>query len=359
MKHRPILDEWFKYLIDDWLDKEGKPQHHPSVEPLIVNLRKCVSDANQKDKAWHCIEQIEKLYDHMHRENYKMSARMFLECGVAAYQMGNAHEAISFLTRSTSSYTDDHNKGVSCWLLGCVHWYVDNSVSALASWENAYRHFREQKNKSGRGSESERWYSDKIQEMEDAIKRGADTEKPPFPRRRTRRKLVGQHTLQSLPVIGQIRAGTPLDVLPPATDNMDIHRVHIDEKEYFIVSLIAGQKTVHLPQNGEYYFILRVIGNSMNQSSPETIEDGDYVILREQHTADHRDIVAAVITNDQGEHEQLATLKRYLLQNGKVVLQPESDDPHFQEPVYISREFDMRAEEFQIRGIAIAVLKPV
>jgi hypothetical protein len=52
-------------------------------------------------------------------------------------------------------------------------------------------------------------------------------------------------------------------------------------------------------------------------------------------------------------------LKRYFCRDGKVFLNPESDDPEFQKPVFTSRIFDELHEEFQIRGVAIAVLKPL
>jgi SOS-response transcriptional repressor LexA len=360
MNHRTTLDSWVNYLFEEWLERRGQTKLHPSVEPLVKKLREYAPDPKHKDDAWHYIEQIEKLYDHVHRENFKVSARMILECGVAAYQMGNAHEAISFLTRSSSSFTDDHDKGVSCWLLGCVYWFVNNTVNALAQWEYALRHFRDQNTKNGRGLGLEVWYSDKIVEMEDAIKYAAEHELPPPPNRRTKKKKIGeQHSLQSLPVIGQIPAGFPLDVLPSPADTVDINRFYISGKEYCIVSLITGKKIVNLPQRAGYYYLLRVTGNSMSQSSPEAIEDGDYVLMREQHVANSGDIVAAVITKDQGENEQMATLKRYLMQGGSVFLKPESSDPQFQKPVYASRVFGAPDDEFQIRGIAIAVLKPV
>ena len=97
----------------------------------------------------------------------------------------------------------------------------------------------------------------------------------------------------------------------------------------------------------------------MNLASPEIIENGDYVIMREQYTADNGDIVAALIVKDHGENERLATLKRYKRKDGKILLQPESDDPDFKKPVYIHREFDEKINEFQIRGVAIAVLKEI
>ena len=72
--------------------------------------------------------------------------------------------------------------------------------------------------------------------------------------------------------------------------------------------------------------------------------------------AENGDIVAAMII--KGE-DYKATLKRYVKQDKKVLLLPESNDPKFQKPIYTNRVYEELDNEFQIRGIAIAVLKPL
>lgn len=357
MNHKSRLNDWVDDVIKDWLDKRGEPLLHPSVQPLVKRLRSHSTDPEHYVEAWHCIEQIDKLYDQIHRENNKTSARMFLECGVAAYRMGDAHAAISFLTRSVSAFTEDHDKGVACWLLGCVYWYVNNPISALAFWEDGFRHFKEQSLKSGRGSALELWYSNKIKEMEAAIQSAAEHEEPPILTSLDASNKVKKHFIKSLPILGQIPAGTPAGVLPPSTDFMNIDQVKLHAKEHRVVSLLRGEKIVNLSQRGQFYYLLRVSGNSMNKCSAEPIDDGDYVILREQYIADNGDIVAAIIVKGDGEDPQ-ATLKRYVVRDWKIYLLPESNDLEFQKPVY-SQSFSNPNDEFQIRGVAIAVLKPL
>lgn len=358
MNHKSTLDAWVNDLVEEWLDKRGETLLHPSVQPLVNKLRQYAFDANRFSDAWHCIEQIEKLYDHIHRENNKTSAHMFLECGVAAYRMGDAHQAISFLARAASAFTDDHDKGVTFWLLGCVYWYVNNPINALAAWEDGHRHFKEQSTKSGRGSSLEYWYNEKIKEMDASIRYAAEHEMPPALPRRSAKKNSGtiKHILQTLPVIGQIPAGMPLNILPTPADFMNMELVRIDDKDHCIVSLLRGENIVNTPP-GQRFYVLRVHGNSMNKCSPQPIEDDDYVILRDQHTAENSDIVAATIIKNGGEDYQ-ATLKRYVTRDGRIFLLPESDDPKFQKPVY-SQPFTKQNDEFQIRGVAIAVLKPL
>lgn len=357
MNHRSAIDAWINYIVSDWLDKRSDTHLHPSVQPLINKLRNYVLDPNHFGEAWHTIKQIEQLYEHIRRENNKTSARMFLECGVAAYKMGDAHEAISFLTRTLSSFTENHDKGVTCWLLGCVYWYINNPINALAYWEDGYRYFKEQSMVGGRGSSLETWYSEKIVEMEAAILFAAENESPSTPtvRPAAKGRSTLQHMLQALPVIGQIPAGMPLNILPDFADFLYVNKVSISDKDYYAVSLLRGEKIIKIIQRQQFYYVLKVSGNSMNNCSSEPINDGDYVILREQYVANSGDIVAAVIVNDD---DSLATLKRYVVRDEKIYLEPESTDPRFKKPVY-NRSFLKPNDEFQIRGVAIAVLKPL
>ena len=86
------------------------------------------------------------------------------------------------------------------------------------------------------------------------------------------------------------------------------------------------------------------------------IEDGDYVLLAEQETAEENDIVVAEIEDDA---DSLATLKRYRVgygvARGKILLEPESNNPAFQTPFEFTAG---AAPQVYIRGVALAVFKP-
>ncbi|MCI7003488.1 MAG: transcriptional repressor LexA [Clostridia bacterium] len=120
-----------------------------------------------------------------------------------------------------------------------------------------------------------------------------------------------------LPVVGSIACGTPL----LAEENIE---------KYLPVPtdfLGAGK-----------FFILRANGNSMIKAG---IEDGDYVIVKQQETAEIGQIIVALI-NDE------ATLKRYYIDNEKqqVRLHPENDKMN-----------DMYFKNVVIQGIAVKVIK--
>lgn len=96
-----------------------------------------------------------------------------------------------------------------------------------------------------------------------------------------------------LPLMGFIAAGRPLE---PHTDPHATFQVS--------ASMISGEKTA---------YVLQVKGNSMIEDG---ILDGDYVVIEKTDQAIDGDIVVALVDDN------LATLKKFYRENGKVVLRP-------------------------------------
>lgn len=126
-----------------------------------------------------------------------------------------------------------------------------------------------------------------------------------------------KNTAQYVPVIGSISCGTPI----LAEENIESY---IPIPKDFL-------------SNGKH-FVLKANGNSMINAG---ICDGDYVIIRQQETAEVGQIVVALIDND-------ATLKRYCLDDKKkqVRLHPENDNMK-----------DMYFDSIVIQGVAVKVIK--
>ena len=97
-----------------------------------------------------------------------------------------------------------------------------------------------------------------------------------------------------VPVVGQIAAGRPI-----------LAEEHVEEVLPLPRELV-GQGEV---------FMLRVRGDSMIEAG---VFDGDYVVVRQQETADHGDMVAALLEGPEPE----ATVKHLRLEDGKVLLMP-------------------------------------
>lgn len=102
----------------------------------------------------------------------------------------------------------------------------------------------------------------------------------------------------SLPVIGRVAAGVPILSESNIEDTMPMPARFIG------------------PGNN---FILTVHGDSMVNIG---INDGDYLIVQEDHHAYNGEIVVAMIN---GEYESEATVKRFFKENGHIRLQPEND----------------------------------
>ena len=86
------------------------------------------------------------------------------------------------------------------------------------------------------------------------------------------------------------------------------------------------EETVPMPEDftgAGQLFMLRVHGESMIEAG---ILDGDYVVVRQQPTAEPGEIVVAGIPGDEG------TVKTFARRRGKVVLRPEN--PALDEMVY-------------------------
>lgn len=105
--------------------------------------------------------------------------------------------------------------------------------------------------------------------------------------------LLGNQPSLELPLMGFIAAGKPLE---PHTDPNATFQVS--------ASMISGKKTA---------YVLQVKGNSMIEDG---IHDGDYVVIEKTNNAIEGDIVVAIVDDN------LATLKRFYKENGRVVLKP-------------------------------------
>ncbi|MGI6336290.1 MAG: transcriptional repressor LexA [Eubacteriales bacterium] len=100
--------------------------------------------------------------------------------------------------------------------------------------------------------------------------------------------------VRSIPVIGRAAAGSPV----------------------LAVTDIEGYIPYDVGHSQGDFFALRIRGDSMIDAG---ILDGDYVVIRRQEAAVHRDIVLAAIDGE-------VTVKRFYRQRGEVWLMPENPE---------------------------------
>lgn len=105
--------------------------------------------------------------------------------------------------------------------------------------------------------------------------------------------FMGVQPSVELPLMGYIAAGRPLEP-------------HIDPNATFQVSasMLSGSKTA---------YVLQVKGESMIEDG---IMDGDFVVIEKVNDAINGEIVVALVDDN------LATLKRFYKEGGKVILKP-------------------------------------
>lgn len=129
--------------------------------------------------------------------------------------------------------------------------------------------------------------------------------------------LLGSTASIELPLMGYIAAGKPLE--PHSDPNATFH---------VSASMISGKRTA---------YVLQVKGNSMIEDG---ILEGDFVVIEKANTAANGDIVVALVDNN------LATLKRFYNENGKVVLKPANSE---MTPIY--------PNSLAIQGKAVGIVR--
>ncbi|WP_297569635.1 transcriptional repressor LexA [uncultured Anaerovibrio sp.] len=112
----------------------------------------------------------------------------------------------------------------------------------------------------------------------------------------------------NVPLIGTVTAGTPI-----------LAQENIEEVFAFPQSLLGTTSET---------FMLKVDGDSMIKAG---IFDGDYIMVRQQNTANNSDIVVALVNGEA------ATVKRFFKEKNRIRLQPENDsmEPFYEKDVTI------------------------
>jgi len=136
-------------------------------------------------------------------------------------------------------------------------------------------------------------------------------------RRESDSARAASHDAVSLPLLGEIAAGSPL----LAEQNIE---------EYLT-----------LPRSTRGDFLLRVKGDSMIEAG---ILDGDLVIVQRAQEARNGEIVVALVGSDESADE--ATVKTFYRDSGRIRLQPENAAL---EPIY--------AEHVEILGRVVGVFR--
>lgn len=86
------------------------------------------------------------------------------------------------------------------------------------------------------------------------------------------------------------------------------------------------------------YFLVRAKGDSMNEKG---INEGDFILVRKQSSADNKDAVVVLVDNE-------VTVKEYCTSKEAVVLKPRSSNKKHK-PIMVTRDF-------QVQGVIVATI---
>ena len=120
-----------------------------------------------------------------------------------------------------------------------------------------------------------------------------------------------------LPLFGKVAAGKPLPAVEQADDRLEVDGI----------------------LGGKDRFALKVQGDSMID---DHIQDGDYVVIRKQATAENGEPVVAMIDNE-------VTLKRFYKEEDHIRLQPSNEKLS---PIIVDDTKDIR-----ILGVLVGVVR--
>jgi len=122
----------------------------------------------------------------------------------------------------------------------------------------------------------------------------------------------------NVPLVGRVACGLPI----LAEENIE--------------AMIPVSTSLAHP--GSRYFFLRAVGDSMNEVD---INDGDFVLVRQQQTADDGDIVVALIDDE-------TTIKEFHRKKNAVILKPKSTNKKHH-PIILT-------SNFEIQGVVVTTI---
>ena len=177
-----------------------------------------------------------------------------------------------------------------------------------------------------------------------------------------------QGFLELFTVLDEIVTSPPDEIIEEPKDmpHVEVSIVRIGSRDYNVhfPGKHKSKRVVNIFENDTYF--LKIKGKSMNAAD---IEEGDYVVIKRQSTAEDRDIVAAVIRGEDDPQKSEASLKRFITGQkigkekskiNQITLRAESLEEEFKDwERTFSPEQQDEDDGFSIFGVVIAYLKPI
>jgi phage repressor protein C with HTH and peptisase S24 domain len=382
-----------------WLNRYDISHLRSSSDSLINQIGN-VMDEGHPDEARGLVQQLHDLAYKL-RDDQEVTEAL-VECAHSHFELDDIAESETILVEAVSrAWSDLHRRAVIQWMQGCVQWRsLPNRQNAVISWRNSLADFERLARQPGLAPVQHAWYQETSDQLEQSLlealeqvgsymdmdagqssgktKTGASEQQEPVSTTlepseptvtQTSEVLTPSETfttktpdtsippesnaansfdiLQLFTVSDVIPAGDfgPSGIDPFPIGTVEIDRLTINGHPYSIHST-RGRRIINLPFD-QKLSVVKVKGDSMDQ---ENITAQDYVILHRVDVPANGDIVMAEIVGIDSH----ATIKRYFKEKGTITL-----TPHSRNPVHKPFVFKKVNEGFYIRGVVVAVLKPV
>jgi tetratricopeptide (TPR) repeat protein len=349
-----------------WLKRDGDPFAQHALRILVQQMHTMVKQ-NKTSEAIALMEEAQFISKQV--GDALVQAQVRLECARADYNLKRADEAMQDLTdaiqllkaRAGLHGTYKYYNSVAHWMLGNLLLKMPGQrKAALAAWQYSLDAFESLVALAAYENSDPAWYQDRCAEMRQALEkeiRAASVKpvQPVAPAPKTAKfkfpiSTLFSGNLKSIPVAGEIPAG---GFGPSGIDPYRLETLKLDPSmDEFVIGgqphrlvNLRGSPGVTQLVSSNTYFILKVNGDSMDKV---LIDPGDYVLLRQQDSADHNDVVAAEIVHVDTQ----ATLKLFVRTASSIELQPRSNNPSHQKFT-----FNQQSGGFHVRGVMLGVFK--
>ena len=368
------LKDWLDQTLP-WLRADGLPNVLQNPHTQLLEIMRKAQRENRANEIWDLINKLEELANRAGDTREK--GEILINCAKIAADLENLKSALYYFQGAEGKYKGfPHQHAVVLWMMGCVHWIMNEKVDGITAWQNAIVQFEERRSNAQVDSQITRWYDERLDRMKQALATAIDKGQLPICNLSTAldpappadvdadaeadddRSFFDGDSLRwvSCQVSESVPAGGfgPTGFDPDPLGFLEISEVLIEDEPYqvFSVQRPSPRRNIVDISSLYRYQTVYVTGTSMNAAKPIPIVEGDFVLIQAQPDVDDNEIVVAGITG----YDERATIKRLKRRNGKIRLVPETTDPKNSE-IDWDKEFSELDEDFKIIGTVIAIFK--
>jgi tetratricopeptide (TPR) repeat protein len=153
-----------------WLNAHEPSRLSEAARSLVNGLMQAALEGNSK-KVYQQVILLQKVGQGS--EDYLEGIEVFVECGMALYQIKNYSNAANTLRRAAAGFPPgSHRQAVARWMAGLAQWQVQSERdNAIINWQQSIKDFEGLEQQASRSQNSDRaiWYDERIEVMKLAL----------------------------------------------------------------------------------------------------------------------------------------------------------------------------------------------